>query len=309
MADNGSFDFDLDEVTDQAWRQFQGRLSEVISMIDETADLHIATVSADDTDVAPEVSFHRDVGDDDVRVEASGNAALSEEFRLSDEQIAQMVEVGWNPPTGGEQNFWVEDDQRDADRLAQLTVRALRDVYRVQHPVFLAPDLLAEILTPRDEPTGPPAEYDAREVTVTVPVNRKHLEELVQTELTRMLGHPPIRDESDSIAIRVGSTMVFLRTTEDAKEVSIFASLVHDLAGRSRAAEVLNDLNVEARWVKFQMVRDRVFLTYSMFAQPFVPAHLRQAMSMVSKLADSIDNELASKLGGRTTFEGDDGPR
>jgi hypothetical protein len=78
--------------------------------------------------------------------------------------------------------------------------------------------------------------------------------------------------------------------------------VVHDLEGRSRAAEVLNDLNVEARWVKFQLVRDRVFVTYSVPARPFVAAHLHQAVAIMSDVADGIDDELAAKLKGRTTF-------
>ena len=76
----------------------------------------------------------------------------------------------------------------------------------------------------------------------------------------------------------------------------IFAAVVHDVAGRSRATEVLNDLNVEARWVKFQLVRDRVFVTVSVLARPFVPAHLRQAVKILAETADGIDDELATKL-------------
>ena len=37
-------------------------------------------------------------------------------------------------------------------------------------------------------------------------------------------------------------------------------------------------------------------------AKPFVPAHLRQALHALSQIADGIDEELAAKLGGRTTF-------
>jgi hypothetical protein len=96
--------------------------------------------------------------------------------------------------------------------------------------------------------------------------------------------------------------MLFLRTAPDGQEVIVFAAVVHDVSGRSRAAEVLNDLNVEARWVKFQLVRDRVFVTLSVLAKPFVPAHLHQAMRLVSDVADGIDEELAAKLNGRTTF-------
>jgi hypothetical protein len=81
---------------------------------------------------------------------------------------------------------------------------------------------------------------------------------------------------------------------------------VHDVAGgRSRATEVLNDLNVESRWVKFQLVRDRVFVITSVPAKPFVPAHLHQAVQVMSEVADGVDDELAAKLGGRTTFSGE----
>jgi hypothetical protein len=83
---------------------------------------------------------------------------------------------------------------------------------------------------------------------------------------------------------------------------------VHDVAGRSRAAEVLNDLNVEARWVKFQLIRDRVFVSISVLSRPFVPAHLHQAVRILSDVADGIDDELAAKLKGRTTFSEHDGP-
>jgi len=33
-----------------------------------------------------------------------------------------------------------------------------------------------------------------------------------------------------------------------------------------------------------------------------VPAHLRQVLSVISQVADMIDDDLAEKLGGRTTF-------
>ncbi len=66
----------------------------------------------------------------------------------------------------------------------------------------------------------------------------------------------------------------------------------------------MNDLNVEARWVKFQLIRDRVFVTTSIPARPFVPAHLQQAVRIMAETADSVDDELAVKLHGRTTFDG-----
>ena len=218
-----------------------------------------------------------------------------------------------------------ECPQEESETLAELAVRALRDVFGVQHPVFLAPDQLAEVLQPdaadlrssskaedsfvgrvleptRPQRRGSSVEIDPEDLTSTLPDGPGHLNQMVDAELTDMYGHPPFRDNEGDVAIRVGSTMIFLRTSSDGKEVTVFAAVVHDVAGRSRATEVLNDLNVESRWVKFQLVRDRVFASMSVLAQPFVPAHLHQAVRVVSDVADGIDEELAAKLDGRTTF-------
>lgn len=301
MADMN--DFDLDRSTGQAWADFQGRLSEIISVIDDTGDLTIGAATASD-DPGPFVRFscpERDL----VRCEAASNATLGEDFQLSVDQLSTMEQLGWQAPvsTGGRPsaNFWVEVPQEESDRASELAVAALRDVYGVQHPVFLAPDQLAEVLQPAPTPIEPALQL-IRDGVGTVPRTREHLDELVDAELATMFGHPPIRDDVGDVAIRVGSTMLFLRTSSDGQEVLVFSAVVHDVEGRSRAAEVLNDLNVEARWVKFQLVRDRVFVGYSVQARPFVAAHLYQAVRIVSEVADGIDDELAAKLNGRTTF-------
>jgi hypothetical protein len=317
-------DFDLDRSIAQAWAEFQSRLSEVISMIDDSGDLTIGTESGSDGP-PPFVrlsSPRRNV----IRCEAASNAVLGDDFQLSLELVARMERLGWQAPTfGGEHssvaevaqptaNFWVELPQVESDRISEFAVSALRDVYGVQHPIFLSPDQLAEVLQPAPPPIESGAsvkvlELERADLTPTMPRDQQHLNDLVDAELGEMYGHRPIRDAEGDVAIRVGSTMLFLRTSRDGQEVVIFAAVVHDVAGRSRAAEVLNDLNVEARWVKFQLIRDRVFVTISVLSQPFVPAHLHQAVRILSDVADGIDNELAAKLNGRTTFSDHDESR
>jgi hypothetical protein len=314
-------DFDLDRSTAQAWAEFQSRLSEVISMIDDSADLTIGTES-EGNGPPPFVrlsSPRRGV----IRCEAASNAVLGDDFQLSAELLGAMARLGWQSPaaagdhtsaaqaTEPSVNFWIELPQIESDRISELTVAALRDVFGVQHPVFLAPDQLAEVLQPappliEGEASIKVLELERSDLTPIMPRDQKHLNDLVDGELAEMYGHRPIRDAEGDVAIRVGSTMLFLRTSQDGQEVVIFAAVVHDIAGRSRAAEVLNDLNVEARWVKFQLIRDRVFVTISVLSWPFVPAHLHQAVRILSDVADGIDNELAAKLNGRTTFHDHD---
>ena len=315
-------DFDLDRSTAQAWAEFQGRLSEVISLIDDTADLTIRTTSGGNgpspfiTLSSPRIGM--------IRCEAASNAVLGADFQLSAEQLAAMEQLGWQPPiVGGQEgspeerskadstrptaNLWVELPQTESDRMSELAVSVLRDIYGVQHPVFLAPDQLAEALQPAQAPIEPESSIMSEppvrpNLEATMPRNQQHLNDLVDAELAEIYGYPPMRDAEGDVAIRVGSTMLFLRTARDGQEVVLFAPVVHDVAGRSRATEVLNDLNVEARWVKFQLIKDRVFVTISVLSQPFVPTHLRQAVRILSDVADGIDNELAAKLNGRTTF-------
>lgn len=300
-------DFDIDRSTAQAWAEFTDRLAEVISMIDDSDDLTIGTV-ADAGGPPPFVTF-TSAASRLIRSEAASNGSLGETFQLNSDQLAAMERLGWQSPSAeaGSSNFWVTRPQEESDTLSRLAVGALRDVYGVQHPVFLAPSQLAEVLQPR--PDGDDG-VDAPESMVALsPASREHLDELIDAELTGLLGHPPIRDSEGDVAIRVGSTMVFLRSAGDGREIIVFSTVVHEVDGRSRAAEVLNDLNSEARWVKFQLIRDRVFVSMSIPARPFVPSHLRQAVRIMSDVADGIDDELANRLRGRTTFGDHDDSR
>ena len=296
-------DFDLDRSTAEAWTGFQARLGEVVSMIDDTADLTISAESGSHGP-APFVRFSspaRDV----LRAEAASNATLGEDFRLGADALAALAALGWSEPTAAgarpTPNFWLEDGQDRSERVSEVAVATLRDVYGVPHPVFLAPDQLSEVLQ------GPEPPASGLDLTAYRPRDQRQLDALVDRELTRMYGHPPLRDREGDVAMRVGSTMLFLRTSADGQEVLVFATVVHEVEGRSRATEVLNDLNVEARWVKFQLVRDRVFVTLSVLARPFVPEHLHHAVRILSEVADGIDDDLAAKLHGRTTFSEHDG--
>lgn len=310
-------DFDLDRSVATAWNDFTVQLAEVISMVDDSADLTIRPVSAGQTGPPyVRISSPRRLM---VRADAAGNAELGPTYQLGTSQLAAMAVAGWSPLSAVEgSTFTLELPQDAAEELAGRVVEALRDVYGVQHPAFLEPDQLGEILH-----TAPPVIEGAAKAdpvitgpqqlvlsadslaTAVLPTGRGHLNALVDAVLTNMLGHPPSRDDEGDVVIRVGSTLVFLRTAADGQDVLLFSAVVHDISGRSRAAEVINDLNVESRWVKFQLIRDRVFATTSVPARPFVPVHLYQAVQILSEVADGVDDELAVKLNGRTTFSSD----
>lgn len=306
-------EFDLDASTDQAWTAFAGRLAEVLSVMDAGATLRIGALTGAAAGAVPYVRFScRDHGH--LVAEAASNAELGEEYQLGVAQLEGFARAGWASPTSGTDGhagFRITGTQEDARTLAEAAVHALREAYGVPHPAFLAPDQLAEILTPPafDEPLLGES-FDPEDLQATLPRSRAELDAAIGRELVDLLGYQPVRDDDGDFGIRVGSAMVFVRTTQDAQEVLVFSAVVHDVEGRSRAMEVLSDLNSDARYVRFMLIRDRVFVSLSVFARPFVPAHLHQAVKIVSVIADRIDGELAAKLRGRTTFaerEGDQG--
>ena len=300
--------FDIDRSTDEAWTEFATRLGEVISHMDSGATLRIGSLATEHEGMSPFVLF-RCEGVQDLVVEAAGNASLSEEFQLGTEQLEALEQRGWNPPNVDgaypSENYWIVGNQEDAVELAERATDVLRNIYHVPHPAFLAPDQLAEILTPPGAREAPTTMFQSDDMVAHVVSGKGELDRLIEAELTQLLGHQPLQDADGDFALRVGSTMVFVRATSDAQEVLVFSAVVHDVDGRSRAMEVLSDLNTEARFVRFMLIRDRVFVSLSIFGQPFVPAHLHQALRAVSVVSDEIDEHLASKLRGRTTFAGD----
>lgn len=295
MADYRDFDFDATQR--HAWEEFTLRLDEVLSVMDATADLTISAAGPDDIPTRPGLRFSM-VRPGSITAFVTG----SDGGRATAAEAEQLRALGWEEPTEAAPQFHAEADQEASSGLAALASATLTSVFGVLHPVFLHPDQLAEILQGEAAWTPLTPRKLSREETAVMPGSRPELDSLVDDELRRVFGHPPLRNEVGDVAIRVGSTMVFLRSTTDAAELLLFSALVHDVEGRSRACEVLNDLNMETRFGRFALHRDRVFVQLTVPAQPFVPAHLHQALAHLSQIADGIDDDLATKLGGRTTL-------
>lgn len=289
-------DFDFDQSAADSWRRFSERLAEVLSVMDAGATLSIGALADRPGERPPHVRFV--CGEDGVLTAEASLAGLDADAQ------ERLVEAGWSPDGGG---CVLTGTQEESQELSDAASEALRAVHGVQHPALLAPDQLAEILIPT------PVEAGGRTVDVLVPTDAigagtaRELDAAVERELTTFLGHAPLRDDQGDLALRVGSTMVFVRPSVDAQEVVVFAPLVHDVDGRSRAMEVLSDLNAEARWVRFFLIRDRVYVSMSVMADPLIPSHLQRTLGIVSLISDNIDDTLARKLRGRVTFpDGDE---
>ena len=96
MADIDDFDIDLSIA--QAWAEFQARLSEIVSMIDDSADLTIGTGTASE-DVAPYLRLSSPQPQL-VRGEAASNAVLGPGFQLDAGQLANALGIAGTQAAG-----------------------------------------------------------------------------------------------------------------------------------------------------------------------------------------------------------------
>ena len=280
-------DFDFDHSVEQAWRRFAVRLENVLSMMDETEPL---TLQPCDESERWHMRFSQQVKDQITTFVPSDG--------VSEEEAEGLKTLGWTTePTG----FALTGSQDDCGVVAWAAVVVLREVFHVTHPVFLDSNVLAEIL---QEPgiVESSAMAGGEESIVYGSLDEVQLAAAVAEELSEVFGAVPMRDQDNDFAVRVGSTMIFIRIPSDCKEIRLFSVLVHDISGRSRAAEVINDINAHSRWVRFSLVGDKIFVTMSIHASPFVPSHLRQAITEMTNVADGVDDLLADSLQGKTTF-------
>ena len=310
--------FDLDRSTERAWSRFQARLADHVADMQDDDVLVVAVESAfedDDEDgSAPYVQFCA-WGETLVRSEVSSNEYLAVEHLLDAGSVRTLEELGWQAPTehpdaanrgSGSANFFLDVERAQADRLAVMTTRALRDVFGVPHPAFLSAENLAHDEVPdlglpsRQVQPVPGADDEA---VATVPRDADHLKELVDAALTPFFGHAPEHDEDDDIPVVSGSALVFVRVMERIPAIQLFATLVHDVSDTERAEFEVAVLNRDIRFLKFVLVEGDVMAYLHLPALPFAPEHLRLMLAMMAEAVDEVDDDLVRRVGGRRAFE------
>lgn len=308
-------DFDLDRSAGRAWFNFQQRLADYLAGMRAGQTLGISARSGLDDDAesgaAPYIQFKAS-DEAMLRAEAVSNAYLDSTYALDDAGCARMESLGWEAPThtpqdgpgAGSANYWIDVERRMGDRVAAMTTRAFREVWSIPHPVFLRVDPTG---TEQDPPDLGIADAAAEpEIAVLpesiMPRDNDHLRELVDAVVTQRFGQVPMKDSDGDIPLRSGSALVFVHVPDDMPMVTLFSPLVRDIAGRTRAAEVVADLNRRWPLVRFVLVDDQVVAMIQLPALPFAPNHLSTMLEMLSRAADRLDDVLVERLDGRLAF-------
>ncbi|MDO9456593.1 hypothetical protein [Nocardioides sp.] len=299
-----SHEQDLTVMTEAAWTAFRVRLADhVAAMVDDDVLVvdYADAVAADDGDAraSPHVRLCAYDGEW-VHLEAS--------VALDGEQEGQLVALGWQEPVdeAGWTIFHDDAERREADRVAVLLVRTLREVYAVPHPVFLVADGLevdSDHVLPSDPEPGAEGAYDA----VAFPIGSDDLQVMVDDAM-RVVFPDLKHDDDGDIPIIAGRSLAYVRVLAYRPAVEVFAEIVLDPDDLGRLPLELGLLNRDLPLWKVVLADDRVMMRYEMVAAPFSAHLLRQVVHRFVDEVDAIAGDLVARVGGRRVRDLLDGP-
>ena len=292
-------DNDLEASTELAWTGFRQRLADRLAAAeDDVLLIEVEAAVADDAlqGAAPYVQFVA-WGEGMLRAEVASNHYLDDRFALSPEDERCLVEMGWTEPTH-EDNFHVDAPLREADRLAVMAVRALREVFRCPHPIFVTADGLE-----RDPSTPVVPSEPAGEAELAYPDDREHLQSLVDAALEVMFETPAEHDEDGDLPIRCGESMAYVRVLAGEPTVEVFADIVIGVPDQARATLEVARLNLGSPHHQFVLRGDRIVMRRTLLAWPFSPTQLRVIVDRFCREVDDVAAEVASAVGGRRFLE------
>jgi hypothetical protein len=296
----------LERGSREAWSSFQARLGDHLAAMeqDDVLVVEVLGTEEDEGGALPYLQFCA-WGDGMLRGEVSSNHVLTASRQLDAGGEAAVEALGFAGPTygrddepdSGSLNFHVDLGRTEADRLAVMSVRALRDVFGVLDPAFLE----AEGLT-ADAPVAVPPSVGGvspDEPAAVFPRDgAEQLRELVDEALTPYFGHVPEHDDDGDIPVEVGDTCLYVRVHEEIPVVEIFGCIATGAEDLAQAAFEVAVLNRDVRFVKFRLVGDAVVAYLHLPAWPFAPEHLRAMLAMTSEVVERVEPDLVARLAG-----------
>lgn len=300
-----------------AWDDFADSLAAYLGTMEAEDDhLIVETPQGDEDDGASPYAQFCVVGTGWIRAEVSSNFYLAEPFKLTDEQVEDMVDgLGWRLPDDPDQgrNFVLERKVEDVEAMASNIREVLEDFFGIPHPTLMSAhawgpaaagiavlgipassDVVSDIVDTDDTDDTPPFEQG-----VIVPKDRDHLVELVRRFLTEYLGEEPAQDEDSDFVIPHHGAPVFVRARHEQAMIDVFTRVVHDLRGRRQAAVEVSVLNRDHLISRFVLSDRSIYQVMNLPAMPFVPAHLRMCLPGFLTVIDEVRHDLALRTSGQ----------
>jgi len=313
---------DLRDKVTQAWRDFARGLTDALRELAAGAEivLTLDPAASGVGDAIYSVTV-RVCAQDRLSAAAVSNATLPPDYRMDRAAVADMVALGWSPPgvvSGSGNSFGFNTTTIEANRLASVVARTLRDVYGAPHPAFVvylvqddsgAPIDVEPFGTARPEPfLGENLDFDpdtalidaVEKVDEAVP-----LDERVRTVVATMMRSTPEHlnvDGDGDIGIRAGSAMVFVRVRDNPPLVDVFSPILTEVDPTEQLYVKLSELTNRMPIGRLYCTSDTVWASIPVFGRNFQSTHLMLAIQVMTGLADELDDRLHGEFGGRRFF-------
>ncbi|MBN1172865.1 MAG: hypothetical protein JXA67_11875 [Micromonosporaceae bacterium] len=319
---------DLKVKVAESWGEFARQLAVALPQLprDTTLDITLDPTASGTGDAVYGVQLL--LSGEEVLGTAVGNADLPQAYRLDRTAVAGLVALGWAPPgvvTGSGEAFGVRGRVEEANRLASLVSRTLRDVYGAPHPAFLtytargadwsaatsAPPLGAARFVTVTEEAGEvergseEAAADRGLKELAKGLDQLPLADRVSLVVARLLRTDPEAlpiDPDGDIGIRSGSAMVFVRVRENPPLVDVFSPVLTDIQPTHQLYAKLSDLTNRMPIGRLYCADETVWASVPVFGRDFQASHLMLAVQVMTGLADELDDRLAGEFGGRRFF-------
>jgi hypothetical protein len=251
--------------------------------------------------------------DEELRAYAVSNAMLAPEHRLSRTAVGELIALGWSPPgvvTGSEERLGVSLPKDQAERLAAIVTRTMREAYGTPHPAFLVYTTSTEAgspveLAPLSPARADPAGGEGLSRLGRIDLDALPLPEKVGTVIAAMLRVAPESlpvDNDGDIGIRSGSAMVFVRVRDNPPLVDVFSPVLTDVNANEQLYQKLSDLTHRMPIGRLYCTGQTVWASVPVFGRDFQPSHLMLAVQVMTGLADELDDKLHGEFGGKRFF-------
>lgn len=288
-----------DDAVETAWREFRQRLADHVAGMGPDDSLVVEMPQEHDGGASPYCQVAG--GDDVVRVEAVSNVYLADECLLDDDQEAALGDMGFQQPNAwssedGDTNFWLDLDRREADRVAVMVVRAMREVYGVLHPIYLD----AEGLEPAREggkplpPKPVRAEPDVHEVVR--PTSVEEVRAFIDVAVAGLFDEAPEWDDDGDLLLPTEEQQVWILVHKTIPRVLISCLLMEEVTDQEAALAEVNQLNRTEFGLTFFVVDGRISVTREVGLDVATPATFLIEVQRLLTQVDGWATDLEKKL-------------
>ena len=109
-------------------------------------------------------------------------------------------------------------------------------------------------------------------------------------------------DDDGDIPLAFDSAIVFVRVFNDPPIIRVFSPVLVDVRTDLDVISAVNDLNRQFALTKWMVEAGAVIAMVDLFGSPMVEQHVLHACGVVGDIANSVDEELQDRFGGRTFF-------